>query len=79
MNYENSKNDNTAPATPERITLVDCLRLNAEQRHRSLVEGPMITEQETTPRVVSRDKLRKIFDDVMGILEDSAFESEDDE
>ena len=81
MNFENTKNDSNTHPLPERITLVDCIRLHAAQRHRSSppIVRPSTARQEDASRCVPRDKLRKIFDDVMDILEDSTFDFNEDE
>eukprot|EP00977_Amphora_coffeiformis_P001582 scaffold306_cov149-Amphora_coffeaeformis.AAC.2 len=80
MNYESNKNDTNT--LPERITLLDCMRLHAVSvhQHQQRAQPQRGTDSnQDTPRGVSKDKLRKIFDDIMDILEDSTFDSDQDE
>lgn len=80
-------------ALPERITLVDCIKLQAARTYNDLspvnAQGLRQYERNQTKRdieynqatstSVSRDKLRQIFENVMDILNDLPIDSDNDE
>ena len=76
MNEPVSKNDdNTSPTLQDRITLIDCLKINAAQQFQSR-EAFVQPQNDRAVKRISPAKLRAIFDDLLGILEDSSFDDE---
>ena len=81
MSFESSKNDATPVARlPERITLIDCFHLDAQLRYAA--RRDQFTDPTRNPRErrgVDRDRLRRVLDSVVRILEETPFDSEDEE
>ena len=86
MNSTRTKSSYPRTMETEKITLIDCIMLDAEKRRLQtsneynftrLESRPGDSRPETGNRHVSSDRLRKVLDEVLDIMDEFPFAEED--
>ena len=80
MSSISSKDDDPLVSLPDRITLIDCLKLDAKRKYASgTFQLTAATESLRKRNGISHDRLRRVIDYVTDVLLELPFDSEDDE